>query len=189
MKRTLKGLVLVFAISGLLLMVSCAGKTVKTTTPEEPAEEVVTEEDVESEDLAAEEAARIAEERLRQEEAARLEAGAAQEMFVSEDIYFDYNQSSLKSEAQEVLQRKAVWMNNNPETTVIIEGHCDERGTTEYNLALGDRRANATKGFLADLGIDTSRVRTISYGEEMPMDPGHDETAWAKNRRAHFTVE
>ncbi len=188
MKRTLKGLVVVLAISGLLVMVSCAGKTVKTTTPEQ-SEEAVTEEEVESEDLAAEEAARIAEERLQQEEAARLEAQEARDMFVSEDIYFDYNESSLKSEAQEVLQRKAVWMNNNPETTVIIEGHCDERGTTEYNLALGDRRANATKGFLADLGIDASRVRTISYGEEMPAAPGHDETAWAKNRRAHFTVE
>ena len=85
--------------------------------------------------------------------------------------------------------QKAEWMRENPNATVTIEGHCDERGTNEYNLALGDRRAESAKAFLTDLGIDSSRLTTISYGEERPVDPRSDEEAWAKNRRAHFVVD
>ena len=71
---------------------------------------------------------------------------------------------------------------------MLIEGHCDERGTEQYNLALGDRRANAAKEFIVALGVDAGRIRTVSYGEERPFDPGHDETAWGKNRRAHLVI-
>ena len=80
-------------------------------------------------------------------------------------------------------------MKENPRAKIIIEGHCDERGTNEYNLALGDRRAFSSKSFLVDLGISDSRLRTVSYGEERPLDPGSDEGAWAKNRRAHFVIK
>jgi peptidoglycan-associated lipoprotein len=105
-----------------------------------------------------------------------------------EDIHFEFDQSSLSPEAQEVLRRNADWLRKNSSVSVEVEGHCDERGTIEYNLALGDRRARSAKDFLVNLGIGAARMRTISYGKEMPLDPGHTEGAWAKNRRAHFTI-
>ena len=86
------------------------------------------------------------------------------------------------------MKKKAEWLINNSDVAVTIEGHCDERGTNEYNLALGERRAASAKTFLMDLGIAGSRLNTISYGEERPVDPGHNEEAWAKNRRGHFTI-
>ncbi|MCG2831147.1 MAG: OmpA family protein, partial [Desulfobacteraceae bacterium] len=90
---------------------------------------------------------------------------------------------------QEVLKRKAEWLRNNPGESIIVEGHCDERGTNEYNLALGDRRAQSAKNFLIDLGIAESRLTTISYGEERPADPRQNEDAWSKNRRDQFVIE
>jgi len=95
----------------------------------------------------------------------------------------------LSTMAQDTLRRKAQYMRENPDLKVVIEGHCDERGTNEYNLALGDRRANSAKIFLSDLGISSSRMTTISYGEERPVDARSNEEAWAKNRRAHFVIE
>ena len=106
-----------------------------------------------------------------------------------EDIYFEFDRSTLTAESQEILRKKAEWMKSNRDVKVIIEGHCDNRGTNEYNLALGDRRAASTKAFLVNLGISPSRMVTISYGEERPLKHGQNEKAWAKNRRAHFEVE
>jgi peptidoglycan-associated lipoprotein len=108
---------------------------------------------------------------------------------MNENIYFEFDKSRLLPEAQEILRNKADWMRANPNVTAIIEGHTDERGTTEYNLALGERRAEAAKSFLVDLGISPSRLTTISYGEERPIDPRSNEEAWAKNRRAQFVIE
>ena len=110
-------------------------------------------------------------------------------MFENEDIFFEFDSASLSIEAQEILRRKAEWLRENPHARVTIEGHCDERGTTEYNLALGDRRAFSAKSFLVDLGIDESRLTTISYGEERPLDPQSTEDAYQKNRRAHFVIK
>ena len=107
---------------------------------------------------------------------------------MQEDIYFDFDKSTLTPSAQDSLLRKAEWLRENPDATVTIEGHCDNRGTNEYNLALGDRRAESAKAFLVDLGIDASRLTTISYGEERPVDPRNNEEAWSKNRRDHFVV-
>jgi peptidoglycan-associated lipoprotein len=107
---------------------------------------------------------------------------------MQEDIHFEFDKSTLTPAAQDILLRKAEWLRENPNATVTIEGHADERGTNEYNLALGDRRAESAKAFLADLGIDAARMTTISYGEERPVDPRHNEEAWAKNRRDHFVV-
>lgn len=185
-------LAMLLLIPGLLLTTSCAKKQVQTETEvEEAVEEVV-------EDTAAEdEAARQAElerqkaleaERLAEEEAKRV-AMMALNMFQSEDLYFEFDSSVLTPMSQEVLQRKADWMNENMDATVIIEGHCDDRGTAAYNLALGERRADAAKDFLVNLGVAADRVTTISYGEEKPVDPSKTEEAWAKNRRAHFVVE
>ena len=104
------------------------------------------------------------------------------------DIHFDYDQASLTDEARGILEKHALWMQNHREAKVMVEGHCDERGTVEYNLALGNQRAQVTRDYLASLGVAADRLRTTSYGKERPIDPGHDESAWARNRRAHFAV-
>jgi peptidoglycan-associated lipoprotein len=103
-------------------------------------------------------------------------------------VYFAFDSYSLTSEAREALKNNANWLKSNSSARIQIEGHCDERGTVEYNMALGDRRANATKGFLSKLGVERGRMETISYGKERPSDTGHDETAWARNRRATFVI-
>jgi len=103
-----------------------------------------------------------------------------------QDVYFDFDKSDIRPDGRDILQSNSEWIKDNKDVKVQIEGHCDERGTEEYNLALGERRANAVKNYLISLGVDGDRLYTISYGEELPLDPGHDEAAWSKNRRAHF---
>lgn len=105
-----------------------------------------------------------------------------------EDAFFDFNSSSLRPDARENLGESAKWMENHPAADVLVEGHCDERGTEQYNLALGERRAEQGKDYLTVLGIDGSHIRTISYGKDRPFVKGHDEAAWAKNRRDHLVV-
>lgn len=105
-----------------------------------------------------------------------------------QDAFFDYNESTLSSEAQAALSASADWLKGHGQYNLLVEGHCDERGTEQYNLALGDRRANTVKEYLTTLGVDGSRIRTVSYGEERPFDNGHDDAAWAKNRRAHLVL-
>jgi peptidoglycan-associated lipoprotein len=105
-----------------------------------------------------------------------------------QDAFFEYNDSSLSADAQTALTSSANWLKKNSQYNLLIEGHCDERGTEQYNLALGDRRANQAKEYLVTLGVDAARIRTVSYGEERPFDPGHDEAAWAKNRRDHLVL-
>ena len=104
-------------------------------------------------------------------------------------IHFDFDRSAIKPEYQPVLRSNAEWMRQHSNTNVVIEGHCDERGTEEYNLALGDRRAQATRDYLVQLGVSGGRLQTISFGEERPFEAGHDETAWRLNRRAHFVLQ
>lgn len=103
-------------------------------------------------------------------------------------IFFAYDSAELTSEARATLEENAKWFRRFPEATIIVEGHCDERGTEEYNLALGDRRAQSTVNYLVQLGVDASRLEPISYGEERPLVQGHNEAAWSKNRRAQFAV-
>ncbi|MFO7303457.1 MAG: peptidoglycan-associated lipoprotein Pal [Acidobacteriota bacterium] len=103
-------------------------------------------------------------------------------------VFFGYDSDELDEEAQRVLAANAEVLRRYPTWVVTIEGHCDERGTPEYNLALGDRRAMAARTYLISLGISPQRLRTVSYGKEFPFDPGHNEAAWAKNRRAHFML-
>ncbi|HEX6790081.1 MAG TPA: peptidoglycan-associated lipoprotein Pal [Candidatus Krumholzibacteria bacterium] len=104
------------------------------------------------------------------------------------DVYFDYDSYNLTSEAKSTLEANARALKQVTAGALTIEGHCDERGTKAYNLALGEKRANAAKDFLVALGVDGSRLNTVSYGKERPFDDGHDESAWAKNRRAHFVI-
>ena len=179
-------LALAFIIPGLLFTVSCGKKAVKDDAALAK----------QAEDEAAMKA-REAAEKTRQEELAqqraieeeRLKEGAElKDMFLNDDIYFEFDSSTLTPEAQLILKKKAEWLQNNPEAMSTIEGHCDDRGTNEYNLALGDRRATSAKTFLVDLGISASRLTTISYGEERPADPGQNEEAWEKNRRCRFNI-
>ena len=105
-----------------------------------------------------------------------------------EDIYFDYDQSLIRPDAKKTLDQNVEWLRANTQPNLIIEGHCDERGTQEYNLALGQRRAKAAQDYLVASGIDEKRIKTISYGKERPFVVGHDESAWQWNRRAHFVL-
>lgn len=112
----------------------------------------------------------------------------AQERGYLQDAFFAFDASTLSSDAQAALTSSANWLKQNPQYNILIEGHCDERGTEQYNLALGERRASVAKDFLVTLGVDANRIRTISYGKDRPFDPGHDEAAWAKNRRDHLVI-
>ena len=96
--------------------------------------------------------------------------------------------AALTDEARTILEKHALWLQGQRELRVIVEGHCDERGTVEYNLALGEQRARAVRDYLASLGVAAARLKVVSYGKERPLDPGSDEAAMARNRRAHFNV-
>jgi len=105
---------------------------------------------------------------------------------VLQTVYFDYDSAVLRDDTRRILDKNLEWLKANPAVRVQIEGHCDERGTEEYNLSLGQRRADSVKQYLIKNGIDAGRLFTISYGKQRPVDPGHTEAAWAKNRRAQF---
>ena len=138
------------------------------------------------EGAAKETAAKEAVDKAKKEEAAQA-ANILKELQIA-DIHFDYDKYNLKLEAQEILKKGAPAYLKYRNYRLVVEGHCDERGTNEYNLALGEKRAMEAAHYLSNLGIEKERIKTISYGEEMPLDKGHDEAAWEKNRRAHFVV-
>ncbi|BBO81655.1 peptidoglycan-associated lipoprotein Pal [Desulfosarcina ovata] len=191
MKRKWIILAMLLIIPAMLFSVSCAKKAVVA----EPAV------DTSAEDEAARQAElekqrALEEERLAAERAAKLKAEAmerdlmmAKNRFLDENVYFDFDSAVLSMTAQDVLKEKAMWLRTNSDASVVIEGHCDERGTNAYNLALGERRADSARSFLINLGIPAARLTTISYGEEKPVDPAHNEEAWTKNRRAAFVLE
>ncbi len=143
---------------------------------------------------------RIQEESIRQEdlrakalkeEALRKEAAIQQSTLADlklETVYFDYNQWVIRDDQKEIMARNAEKLKAHPHIQILLEGNCDERGTAEYNLALGQKRAEAAKAFLVGLGLDPARMKTISYGFERPVDPRHNEEAWAKNRRVDFAI-
>jgi peptidoglycan-associated lipoprotein len=179
----------------LLLVVSCGKKSVKTdpgtqddtaavTEPvedtTEPVDAVIEMDTNENEDMAVD---------AQVDTAVEDAAALAKEEFQSVSIYFDYDSYSILPSEEAKLQANADWMKENSSVQVIIEGHCDERGTTEYNLALGDRRAAKVKNFLENLGIDGAMITTVTYGEEKPVASGHNEEAWSKNRRAAFVIQ
>ena len=179
-------------LSGLFLL-ACGKKEIKTDgLTGTPGGEQVKEDDAEK----AKKRARIREQELTEqqlrekalaEEEARRRAMGAE--FENEDVFFEFDQFVLSDSAKAVLNKKAKWLKDHPNSKALIEGHCDERGSTEYNLALGQKRAEAAMQYILALGINPSRVSTISFGKEKPVDPGHNEAAWAKNRRAHFVLK
>ncbi|HLA50750.1 MAG TPA: peptidoglycan-associated lipoprotein Pal [Thermodesulfobacteriota bacterium] len=111
------------------------------------------------------------------------------EVLKLQDIFFDFDRFFVRKEARPVLETNADYLKANKDSKILIEGHCDERGTSEYNMALGERRAQSAKKYLIDLGIDPSRISTISYGKEKPSCTDHNEGCWQENRRAHFTIK
>jgi peptidoglycan-associated lipoprotein len=170
--------VCVFAAS-LLSLSSCAKKQVKADETAKPAE-VRKAAPAPSDD--ADREAKLRELEKQQKMQAEIKA------FESENIFFDFDKSDLKPAARAVLEKKAGWLRANSQYKLKIEGHCDERGTVEYNLALGERRAKSAMKYLSALGISADRMTTVSYGEERPADQGKNETAWAKNRRDEFKL-
>jgi peptidoglycan-associated lipoprotein len=178
-------LALFLVIPGLLLTVSCTQKTVKST--EEPVAEQPEEQPTEAAapaETEAEAPAEVAPD-YEAEERAMM---AARNQFLNEHIYFDFDKYNLTETAQATLQSKADWLKENPDIYITIEGHADERGTNEYNLALGDRRAESAKSFLVDLGIEPYRISTVSYGEERPLCYESNEECWSRNRRDQFVI-
>ncbi|MBC2712270.1 MAG: peptidoglycan-associated lipoprotein Pal [Desulfosarcina sp.] len=198
MKRKWIILAMLLVIPAMLFTVSCAKKavvsepaTTDTTAADEAARQAELEKQKEIERQKQLEEERLAAERAEQLKAEAIERDLmmAENRFLSENVYFDFDTATLDYQAQELLKQKAMWLQSNPDANTVIEGHCDERGTNAYNLALGERRAESAKAFLVNLGIDGSRLTTISYGEEKPVDMGQNEEAWAKNRRAGFVKE
>ena len=186
-----KGFVILVIIICLSLIISGCPK--KTALKEEPSVKS-------AEELEATEAARVREEEAKRELAkkeferslvAKKTPGIAGEVFETamiKDIHFDFDKYSISPKDAEILRENSALLIKYPAMNFQIEGHCDERGTNEYNLALAERRANSTMKYLISLGIEPSRISTISYGEERPLDPEHNEEAWTKNRRAHFVI-
>jgi peptidoglycan-associated lipoprotein len=105
-----------------------------------------------------------------------------------EDIHFDFDKYNIRSDAREVLSKNYAMLKGMKNAKVLVEGHCDERGTEQYNMALGQKRADSTRDYLISLGMDASQLGTISYGKDRPLCPDHNEDCWAKNRRAHFVL-
>ena len=168
-----------------LIMMGCPKKTV---VKEEPS--------VKKEEPGKPEAERAAKETKAKEQfekslVAERTPGIEGQVFESsllKDIHFNFDKYDIRPEDAAILKENAALLKKFPNVKVQIEGHCDARGTVEYNLALGERRANRTKDYLASLGISTARISTISYGKEKPLDPGQNEEAWANNRRAHTII-
>jgi peptidoglycan-associated lipoprotein len=182
-----------FLLSSLWLF-SCSKKEVKTeglSTPtvssdQEEAEKAKKKARIRESEMTDQE---MREKALREEEARRLKAASEKSQFENEDILFEFDQYTLSDTAKQILNKKVTFLKEFANARVQIEGHCDERGGTEYNLALGQRRADAAMQYLIAQGISADRISTISYGKERPLDPAHSEAAWAKNRRGHFNLK
>lgn len=190
--KTMKGLL---GLALVVCMVSfCGGcaKKVKTepvVTPE-VQEEAVTPTETKAEEPVtppAEKQESELDKSLTKAETPGIE-GEASESSKLKNVYFAFDRSDLSAEARNILKESADLLKQSPDTKIQIEGHCDERGSTSYNLALGERRAASVRDYLVSLGVPSDMLSTISYGEEKPADAGHNEEAWAKNRRAHMIV-
>jgi len=196
--RSFSILILILCLG--LILTGCPKKTVMKEEPSVKKEEAAR---LEAERAAKEtrerEVAKIREEEVKKAQekefekslVAKKEPGIAGEVFESKlfkDIHFDFDKYDIRPGDAEILKENAALLSKYLTVKLQIEGHCDERGTNEYNLALGERRANSTKKYLISIGVSQGRISTISYGEERPSDPGNNEEAWAKNRRAHCII-
>jgi peptidoglycan-associated lipoprotein len=192
-KKSYSILILILCVG--LIMTGCPKKTVmKEEASSMKSEELAREtEQKEMEGVKTKEVepSKVQEKEFEKSLVAKAEPGIEGEVLESkllEDIHFDFDKYDIRPGDAEILKENAALLVKFSNTKIQIEGHCDERGTIEYNLALGERRANHAKKYLISLGIPENRLSTISYGKERPLDPGHNEEAWAKNRRAHFII-
>ena len=167
-------LAMLFIVPGLMLTASCAKKAVK---PEAAVSKT---------DDSAKKAPPVP---PATDDAAKSAALAAREKFMKQDVNFAFDSAVLDATAQAILKDKADWLKKNADAATTVEGHCDERGTVAYNIALGERRAESAKAFLVNMGVSAAKMTTISYGKEKPLDPSKTESAYAKNRRAHFVLK
>jgi peptidoglycan-associated lipoprotein len=131
---------------------------------------------------------KVTEQKVAKIETTQIPAQGEEVSGMFEDVHFDFDKYDIRDDAKPIMKSVADYLIKNSVQKVLIEGHCDERGTAEYNLGLGDRRANAAKDFLISLGVSSARIDTISYGKEKPLCMEHTEACWAKNRRAHFAL-
>ena len=196
-------LMLILVLCFGIILVGCPKKTVVKDEPTvkkseeaakleaERAAKERTEREKELAKIKEEEAKKAQEKEFEKSLVAKKQPGIEGEVFESKllkDINFDFDRYDIRPKDAEILKANSALLMKYPSVKIQIEGHCDERGTVEYNLALGERRANSVKKYLLSLGIAADRLSAISYGKEMPLDPGHNEEAWAKNRRAHFVI-
>nr|WP_319493646.1 peptidoglycan-associated lipoprotein Pal [uncultured Desulfobacter sp.] len=189
-KQMLVNVMMAVLVVGLVAMVGCSKP--KVADPGAVNQSQAETEAQRAARLEAERQARLEAERIKSqqlEDERQAQIIEAKSNFLNQNILFDYDSSELTEQAKGLLREKAAWLQANPSDTVMIEGHCDERGTTVYNLALGERRAKAARNYLVDLGISASRLGTVSYGEEKPLDPAPTEAAYRINRRAQFVVK
>ena len=178
--RRRPGIILI-AIAGILLILpSCSKKQVESETPVVQSQK---------QEMKAEKTPEELEQERLEREAAERRLRAEKIKFMYEDVYFMKGRHSLDSEARTILKRKAAWLQKNPDLKVVVEGHTDERGSKEYNFALGDLRAGAVKSFLIRQGIESPRLIAVSYGNERPIDTSRTEKGREKNRRVHFVIE
>ena len=191
-KKSFSILILILCIG--LIMTGCPKKTVVKEEPTTKKSEEAVKKEAKEEELARikeEEAKKAQEKEFEKSLVPKKTPGIEGEVFESKllkDIHFDFDKYDIRPTDAGILKENAALLVKFPNVKIQIEGHCDERGTVEYNLALGERRANSAKRYLISLGIPEKRISTISYGKERPSDPGHNEEAWAKNRRAHTII-
>jgi peptidoglycan-associated lipoprotein len=180
---------------GMALVVACGKKPQTEPTPQPNADSLAAAERARADSLAAdsarraqEEAERIARQRAADSAAAVAATTAEVRNMLASMIHFDFDKSNIRPGDAQTLDQKVAILTANPDLRIRISGHCDERGSDEYNLALGNRRATSAKQYLVSHGIDASRIETVSYGEERPIAMGHDEDSWSQNRRDEFEI-
>jgi peptidoglycan-associated lipoprotein len=179
----MKKLLVLVSILGLLFSVSACKKKVTVTPPPSPP---AVEEKPKAE---PEKVPTIKEPELTEEEIFRMKSlEELNRESPLQRIHFDFDKYFIRDDMKPILEKNAQWLKKFPSVKILIEGHCDERGTEEYNMALGEKRAKSTMNYLISLGISPERIKIISYGKSRPLDPGHNEEAWALNRRAEFVI-
>lgn len=174
-KRSLSTVTLILILPVAILFISCSKNAVQPNLAQESPAELP---EAEATDTSQE---------VAQNDATAPETETVE--FVNRNIHFEFDSAVLTDQAQRILAGTASYLRDNPGLTVTIEGHCDERGTEAYNMALGDQRAKSAKGFLEYMGISVDRLRTVSYGEERPISLKHDVLSWTENRRAQFVIQ
>ncbi|OGP25413.1 MAG: peptidoglycan-associated lipoprotein [Deltaproteobacteria bacterium GWB2_42_7] len=185
-------IILIFAAAGCVKVVK--EEAIQKSALPEKQESTVAKKEA-KEEMPAIKEERVAEQPIMEASKEKVEAAVVDELGAITEktgmlltVYFDFDRFTIRDDMQSVFEKNAEWLKKNSNVKIRIEGHCDERGTNEYNIALGERRAQSIREYLVNYGINPSRLSTISYGEEKPVAAGHDEDSWTKNRRGEFVI-